>query len=203
MKRNYLLRISTIILLLAVSTSTTLAQGGAAEKPKATSTTPKKNIPPRKPAQPTRISYPEESTNTAEMSKRAAKIFEQAIAQADNSAPKELIDKTKAIAIFPEVTVKATVLEHKIIGSKNALIIHSGAEGLITRHIGDRWSIPALYLLEGSKFSAKFGGSPTSLILFFINDSATNGLLKDKFELDDTTKIVSYPMPEGCLRNSL
>ena len=121
----------------------------------------------------------EEAERKAE---NAAKVFDQIMNARDNAIPKELIDKAEAVAVFPGV-LKAGF----VVGGR-------GGSGLISRRIKGGWSAPAFFTMRGGSFGAQIGAAKTDFVLLFMNESAVQGLLEDKFEMGGEASAAAGPV---------
>ena len=101
----------------------------------------------------------------------AAEDFSEIMGTPDKGIPKNLLDKTEAIGVFPGIT-KAGF----IVGGR-------GGQGVISRRITGGWSAPAFFNVGGADFGAQIGVEKIDAVLLFMNDDAVAGLLKDKIEL--------------------
>src|SRR5260370_15933683 len=101
----------------------------------------------------------------------AATVFNEIMRAADNTIPKELIDKSQAIAVFP--------------GVLKAAFIFGGREGrgVISRRTDAGWTAPAFFNLGGGSFGAQIGADKTDYVLLIMNERGLAGLLSDKFEI--------------------
>jgi lipid-binding SYLF domain-containing protein len=112
----------------------------------------------------------------------AAETFTEIMNVRENAIPKELLDKSEAIAVFPDV-IKAAF----IFGGR-------GGQGLISRRVKGGWSAPAFFNLTGGSFGAQIGAEQTDYVLLIMNDAGLNGLLKDKFELGGEVSVAAGPV---------
>ena len=112
----------------------------------------------------------------------AAKVFEQAMVARDNAIPRELIDKAEAVAVFPGVFKAGFV-----VGGR-------GGSGLISRRVRGGWSAPAFFTMRGGSFGAQIGAAKTDFVLLFMNESAVQGLLEDKFEMGGEASAAAGPL---------
>ncbi len=112
----------------------------------------------------------------------AAKVFIQIMTARDNAIPKELIDKAEAVAVFPGV-IKAGF----VVGGR-------GGSGLISRRLKGGWSAPAFFTMRGGSFGAQIGAAKTDFVLLFMNESAVQGLLEDKFEMGGEASAAAGPV---------
>ena len=120
--------------------------------------------------------------DAARHSSEAAKTFTEIMNVRDKAIPKELLDTSEAIAVFPGV-IKAAFL----IGGR-------GGQGIISRRVKGGWSAPAFFNLSGGSFGAQIGAQKTDYVLLIMNPSGLDGLLKDKFELGGEVSIAAGPV---------
>ena len=120
--------------------------------------------------------------DAARHSSDAAKTFTEIMNVKDKAIPKELLDTSEAIAVFPGV-IKAAFL----IGGR-------GGQGMISRRVKGGWSAPAFFNLGGGSFGAQIGAQKTDYVLIIMNESGLDGLLKDKFELGGEVGIAAGPI---------
>ena len=112
----------------------------------------------------------------------AAKAFDEIMDAADNSVPKELLDRAEAVAVFPGV-LKAGF----VVGGR-------GGSGIISRRVTGGWSAPAFFKLGGMSVGPQIGASKTDFVLLFMNESALKGLLEDKFEIGGEASAAAGPV---------
>jgi lipid-binding SYLF domain-containing protein len=115
-------------------------------------------------------------------SKDAAKVFNEIMGAADQSIPKELVEKAQAIAVFP--------------GVFKAAFIFGGREGMgvISRRTAAGWSAPAFFNLGGGSFGAQIGADKTDYVLLIMNEKGLNGLLGDKFQIGGEVSVAAGPV---------
>jgi len=132
-----------------------------------------------------RVNTPETTKREDEAERKAAnaaRVFEQIMNARDNAIPKELIDKAEAVAVFPGVFKAGFV-----VGGR-------GGSGLISRRVKGGWSAPAFFTMRGGSFGAQIGAAKTDFVLLFMNDSAVQGLLEDKFEMGGEASAAAGPV---------
>src|SRR5215217_4513693 len=112
----------------------------------------------------------------------AAKTFTEIMNVKERAIPKELLDTSEAIAVFPGV-IKAAF----VIGGR-------GGQGVISRRVKGGWSAPAFFNLGGGSFGPQIGAQRTDYVLLIMNESGLNGLLKDKFELGGEASVAAGPV---------
>ncbi len=120
--------------------------------------------------------------DAARHASEAAKTFTEIMNVKDKAIPKELLDASEAIAVFPGV-IKAAFL----VGGR-------GGQGVISRRVRGGWSAPAFFNLGGGSFGAQIGAQKTDYVLLIMNPSGLDGLLKDKFELGGEVGISAGPV---------
>lgn len=115
-------------------------------------------------------------------SRQAAEVFTEIMNVRDKAIPKELLDKSEAIAVFPGVLKAAFIFGGK------------GGQGLISRRTRNGWSAPAFFNLSGGSFGAQIGASKTDYVLLIMNNEGVTGLLKDKFEVGGEIGVAAGPV---------
>jgi len=120
--------------------------------------------------------------DAARHASEAAKTFTEIMNVKDKAIPKELLDASEAIAVFPGVLKAAFVFGGR------------GGQGVISRRVKGGWSAPAFFNLGGGSFGAQIGAQKTDYVLLIMNESGLNGLLKDKFELGGEVGIAAGPV---------
>jgi lipid-binding SYLF domain-containing protein len=139
-------------------------------------------------AQKRSFAVPAQTRNTKKMdeaarrSEEAAKVFDEIMAIPDKSIPKDLLDKSEAVVVFPGV-LKAAF----IIGG-------SGGQGAISRRTRGGWSAPAFFKIGGGSFGAQIGAEKTDYVLLIMNDKGLRGLMEDKFEIGGEASIAAGPV---------
>jgi SH3 domain-containing YSC84-like protein 1 len=115
-------------------------------------------------------------------SEQAATVFSQVMGAPDKGIPKSVLDKAKAVAVFPGIT-KAGF----IVGGR-------GGQGVVSRRVAGGWSAPAFFNLGGADFGAQIGVEKIDAVLLFMNDDALTSLLKDKVELGGELSATAGPV---------
>jgi lipid-binding SYLF domain-containing protein len=118
----------------------------------------------------------------ANQSAKAARVFEQIMATREKSIPRDLLDRAEAVAVFPSV-IKAGF----ILGGR-------GGRGVISRRVANGWSAPAFFDLAGGSIGLQIGASSTDFVLLFMNESAVESLLGDKFEIGGEGSAAAGPV---------
>ena len=121
-------------------------------------------------------------SEAAQKAAGAARVFEQVMAVRERSIPKELLDRAEAVAVFPGVLKAGFGL-----GAR-------GGSGVISRRVRGGWSAPAFFKMGGASVGAQIGASKTDFVLLFMNESALQGLLEDKFEMGGEASAAAGPV---------
>lgn len=113
---------------------------------------------------------------------KASDVVEDVMKVAERAIPSDLMDKAKAIVVFPG-TLKAAF----IVGGQ-------GGKGVAVRRVGKGWSAPAFLNMAGGSVGAQIGGQKTDYILVIMNDKGLKNLLEDKFELGGEGSVSAGPI---------
>ena len=112
----------------------------------------------------------------------ASEVMTEIMRIKDKSIPRDLLDKAKAVVVFPGAL-------------KGAFIIGGqGGKGVAVRRIGRGWSAPAFLNMAGGSIGLQIGGSKTDYIMLIMNDKGMKGLLEDKFELGGEGSVAAGPV---------
>jgi lipid-binding SYLF domain-containing protein len=123
-----------------------------------------------------------EVAEAAKTAQKATKAVNEIMAIADKSIPKDLLNKAKAVGVFPNV-IKAAF----IFGGR-------GGMGLITRRLKTGWSAPAMFKLGGGSVGFQIGGSSTDVIMLFMTEDSLTSLLGNKFEIGGEAAAAAGPV---------
>lgn len=113
---------------------------------------------------------------------RASEVMREVMKADDKAIPKEILDKAKAVIVFPGV-LKAAF----IIGGR-------GGEGVVVRRTANGWSAPAFLNLGGGSIGFQIGGEKIDYVLVVMNDDGLKGLLQDKFEFGGEASVAAGPV---------
>lgn len=112
----------------------------------------------------------------------ASEVIREVMKVAEKSIPRELLEKAKAIVVFPG-TVKAAF----IVGGQ-------GGKGVAIRRVGGGWSAPAFLNMAGGSFGAQIGGQKTDYVLVVMNEKGLKNLIADKFEIGGEGSVAAGPV---------
>lgn len=112
----------------------------------------------------------------------ASKVVTEIMSIADKSIPSDLLQKAKAIVVFPGA-VKAAF----IVGGQ-------GGKGVAIRRLNSGWSAPAFLNMGGGSVGLQIGGQKTDYVLLVMNDHGLENLLADKFEIGGEGSVAAGPV---------
>jgi len=116
---------------------------------------------------------------------QSATVLKEILSMPDG-IPKDLLDKSYCVVIFPSV--------------KKAAFIVGGSygRGLITCRRGHNfsgaWSAPAMFALEAGSVGFQIGGQATDFVLLVMNDSGAKSVLSSKVKLGGDASIAAGPV---------
>jgi len=129
---------------------------------------------------------PSESPNTGKEAERvlaSANILRELVNTKESKIPEELLEKTHAIAVVPNI-VKAALG----VGGRHG-------KGIVVRRLSDRrWGAPSFIDLNGGSFGFQIGVSVTDLVLVFTREDGLKGLFEDKVELGGSAGVAAGPI---------
>ena len=117
-----------------------------------------------------------------EQSEKASKAFNEIMAAPDKGIPRNLIDSSKCIAVFPSV-LKAGF----IAGGR-------GGRGVASCRTATGWSAPAFFNLGGGSFGLQIGAESTDFVMLIMNDKGMNSLLSDHFTVGGDISVAAGPV---------
>jgi SH3 domain-containing YSC84-like protein 1 len=102
----------------------------------------------------------------------------------DKSIPRELLEKSYGVAVFP-----STISAGLGIGGKYGQGII-----MVRDENNRRWSAPAIFTLVGGSIGWQIGGQATDIVLLVMNKRSVDGLLQSKFKLGADADIAAGPV---------
>ncbi|HKO22294.1 MAG TPA: lipid-binding SYLF domain-containing protein, partial [Candidatus Eisenbacteria bacterium] len=104
------------------------------------------------------------------------------LTQVKESIPRDLLEKARCVAVFPEV-IKGAVGW----GGRHG-------KGVMSCRMADgSWGPPIFLTITGGSFGLQIGVEKTELVLFFMNDKAASSLLESKFTLGGKGSVAAGP----------
>ena len=104
----------------------------------------------------------------------------------DKGIPKDLMDKSECVVIFPSVKKGALGIGGSY--GRGAITCRSGAE------FDGPWSAPAMFALEGLSFGFQIGGEATDFVLLVMNEKGANSVLSSKVKLGAEASAAAGPV---------
>ncbi len=113
---------------------------------------------------------------------KASVVFKEVMRISDKSIPRDLLEKAKAIVVFPGALKFGFILGGQ------------GGEGVAIRRLAKGWSAPAFMNMGGGSIGPQIGGQKTDYILLIMNEKGLKGLLADKFEVGGEGSVSAGPV---------
>jgi lipid-binding SYLF domain-containing protein len=114
----------------------------------------------------------------------AAEVVEEFTSIPESSIPPSLLQKAKAIGIFPN-QVKAGLF----------LAGQFGHGVVLTRdEKTGQWSAPAFFRMSGGSFGLQLGGQASDVVFVVTNERGVQGLLQNKFTLGADASVAAGPV---------
>lgn len=113
---------------------------------------------------------------------KASEVITEIMAVSDRSIPRDLLQKAKAVVVFPG-SIKAAF----IVGGQ-------GGKGVAIRRLDGGWSAPAFLNMGGGSVGLQIGGQKTDYVLLVMNDKGLSNLLADKFEIGGEGSVAAGPV---------
>lgn len=118
--------------------------------------------------------------------KDSAQVLREILATPDKGIPKDLLDKSECVVVFPSVKKAAFVVGGSY--GRGIITCRSGA------HFTGPWSAPSMFALEGASFGFQIGGQATDFVLLVMNESGANSVMSSKVKLGADASIAAGPV---------
>ncbi|HYG81920.1 MAG TPA: lipid-binding SYLF domain-containing protein [Pyrinomonadaceae bacterium] len=126
----------------------------------------------------------EQTKKAVERSENAARILTTVVGMAEKGIPVELLDKARAVAVFPHVVKAKVLFQQMTLGF-----------GVISRRLPEGWGPPAYYTFSGAGWDLSIaGGEAADVVMLFMNDTAADWFQKGRLELKGEKKAVAGPV---------
>ena len=126
----------------------------------------------------------EKFAHAVERSRDAARILPLLTAFPDDGIPKELIDRTSAIGVFPKVERETAYFTHMIHGY-----------GVISVRRNDDWTLPAFYQFMGAGYGNPFSEKENyGVVLLFFGQDAVDSFEKGGVRLNKEKQTIAGPV---------
>jgi hypothetical protein len=114
-------------------------------------------------------------------------VLQAGLSGMDSGIRQDLLDRADCVGVFPNVLKVAFVFGGQY------------GKGVIScRSIGQTWSSPASFRIEGCNVGLQIGGSATDFVLLFIGPRSVNKLLRTKFTLGVDAAAAAGPAGRGA-----
>ncbi len=113
---------------------------------------------------------------------KAADVITQIMRADDKAIPRDLLDKCRAIVVFPGALKVGFILGGQ------------GGSGVAIRRLDRGWSAPAFLNMGGGSIGPQIGGQKTDYVLLIMNEKGLRGLLQDKFEVGGEGSVSAGPI---------
>lgn len=113
-------------------------------------------------------------------------VLEELIATPDKGIPRNLLDKSECVVVFPSVKKAAFG-----VGASYGRGIMSCRSGEDFR---GTWSAPAMFALEGGSFGFQIGGQATDFVLLIMNQRGARSVMSSKVKLGADASIAGGPV---------
>jgi len=123
-----------------------------------------------------------ELRDAVKTSQKATKTLNEIMQISDKSIPRDLLDRAKAVAVFPSV-LKAAF----IVGGH-------GGKGVISRRLPSGWGAPAFFKISGGSLGFQIGASSSDVVMLFMTEDSLKNLLEDKFEIGGEAAAAAGPI---------
>jgi len=123
-----------------------------------------------------------ELRDAVKTSQKATKTLNEIMRISDKSIPRDLLNRAKAVAVFPNV-LKAAF----IVGG------HAG-KGVISRKLPSGWGAPAYFKIGGGSLGFQIGASSSDVVMLFMTEDSLKKLLEDKFEIGGEASAAAGPI---------
>ena len=114
---------------------------------------------------------------------KAREVYEELVKAPDRGVPEALLERARAIAIFPSVTKVAIG-----VGARR------GKGVMVMRNAAGEWSAPAFYSLTGGSWGLQFGAESADVVLFFMTDRSARSLVDGKFTVGGKAGVSAGPV---------
>jgi lipid-binding SYLF domain-containing protein len=113
-------------------------------------------------------------------------VLKASIAAPDKGIPRDLLNKSDCVIVFPSVKKAAFVVGASY--GRGVMTCRSGA------NFRGRWSAPAMFALEGGSFGLQIGGQATDFVLLVMNEQGAKSIMSSKVKLGGDASIAAGPV---------
>jgi SH3 domain-containing YSC84-like protein 1 len=113
-------------------------------------------------------------------------VLKEILATPDQGIPRDLLDKSECVIVFPSVKKAAFVLGASY--GRGVITCRSGQD------LRGPWSAPAMFALEGGSSGFQIGGQATDFVLLVMNEAGANSVMSSKVKLGADASIAAGPV---------
>lgn len=110
----------------------------------------------------------------------------QAILSQDNGLPKNILNQSLCVLIYPSVKKVGLVITGHSYG-RGALVCRKGAT------MNDSWGAPAMYALDASSLGVQLGATATDFVLVVMNQKGADQILNGKVKFGSNAAAAAGP----------
>ncbi|MGC2111703.1 MAG: lipid-binding SYLF domain-containing protein [Candidatus Korobacteraceae bacterium] len=113
-------------------------------------------------------------------------VMKEVAGMPDKGIPRDLLNKSECILIFPSVKKAAFVVGASY--GRGVMTCRSGAE------FRGPWSDPAFFAIEGGSFGLQAGGEATDFVLLVMNEKGAKSVMTSKVKLGGDASVAAGPV---------
>lgn len=113
-------------------------------------------------------------------------VLREISAEPDKGIPKDLMDKSVCVVVFPSVKKAAFAVGGSY--GRGVITCRSGKD------FSGRWSAPAMFALEGLSFGFHIGGQATDFVLLIMNEKGANSVMTNRVKLGADASAAAGPV---------
>ena len=118
--------------------------------------------------------------------KESYSVLKEILATPDKGIPRDLLDKSECIVVFPSVKKMAFGVGASY--GRGVIVCRSGEE------FSGSWGTPAMFALEGASFGFQVGGQATDFVLLIMNEKGANSVMSSKVKLGADASAAAGPV---------
>jgi lipid-binding SYLF domain-containing protein len=118
--------------------------------------------------------------------KESFSVVKEILGTPDKGIPRDLMDKSECIVVFPSVKKAAFVVGANY--GRGVITCRSGAD------FRGPWSAPAMFALEGASFGLQIGGEATDFVLLIMNEKGASSVMSSKVKLGADASAAAGPV---------
>jgi lipid-binding SYLF domain-containing protein len=121
-------------------------------------------------------------TEEGDRATEAARVLKEIQEATDTTIPKQILEKARAIAVFPS-TIKGAF----ILGAQRG-------KGVMSARMDGKWSAPAFVTLTGGSLGLQIGGQATDIVLVVMNERGMENLSSNSFKIGGDASVAAGPV---------